>query len=768
MSSWLARLGGRRWRLIAVTGVLMLCAGVAYGYFSGTGTGTAAAQTGALNAASWQNATPGAGTVALSWNAVTAPDGGPVAYYVTRDGANTGGTCAVASSPTAATSCTDSGLAAGTYHYTVTAVWQSWTATSVSQSVTVNSGALDHFVVDNPGTQTAGAQFNVTITAVDSAGNRVTSYAGSQALSFSGPGSAPGGQGPSYASSVSFTGGVGTAPVTLYQAQTTTLTAAAGTVSGTSGSFAVGATTATGFKLSTPSPTAGTAFNETITAIDTYGNTATGYTGAQKLSFSGPSNAPNGTSSPGYPGSVTFSAGVGTASITLVNAQTTTLTATQGALNGSSAPFTVAGATASTFSLANPGPLTAGTAFNETITAVDTNGNTATGYTGAKTVAFTGPGSSPTGATPTYPGTLTFTGGVATASITLVDAQTTTLTATQAAVTGTSAAFTVSDGGASAFRVATPGTQTAGIAFNETITALDAYGNTATSYSGAQTLTFTGPANSPSEAKPTYPGSVTFTAGVGTASITLTDAQTTTLIATAASVTGSSGSFTVNAGAASNLAITSAVSGGVSPAANLGPITVQEQDSSGNASTTAVTVNLSSSGTTGEFATSLGGMAVTSVNIPAGSSTATFYYGNTTPGTPTMTVSATGLTSGTQQATISPVAGLGIVAVGGTGHPVAACGTPSSNDTCTVSGVGMSGNVTYYVTFVNASGTQVVYSASQASTITESGENSGTVTIAAGASSSNPNTLTASHTGDSSKVSTLTFGTYTLTIQVQS
>ena len=49
---------------------------------------------------------------------------------------------------------------------------------------------------------------------------------------------------------------------------------------------------------------AGVAFNVTLTAIDEYSNTATGYTGAKTLTWSGPANAPNGTA-PEYPTSAT-------------------------------------------------------------------------------------------------------------------------------------------------------------------------------------------------------------------------------------------------------------------------------------------------------------------------------------------------------------------------------------------------------------------------------------------------------------------------------
>ncbi len=124
-------------------------------------------------------------------------------------------------------------------------------------------------------------------------------------------------------------------------------------------------------------------------------------------------------------------------------------------------------------------------------------------------------------------------------------------------------------------------------------------------------------------------------------------------------------------------------------------------------------------------------------------------------------------TAVTQIVNSSAVVGLGIVKTGGTGTPVVSCGTPSASYTCNVTGTGMAGNVVFTVTFVNSSGTATVYS-TQSSTITESGNNTGSVTINGGASSSSPSTLTASHTGSSTKTSTLTFGSFTLTINVSS
>jgi len=219
-----------------------------------------------------------------------------------------------------------------------------------------------------------------------------------------------------------------------------------------------------------------------LTALDAYDNTATGYTGSQTIVFTGPATSPAPVSkAPSYPASVSFSAGLGTASpITLYDAQTTTLTATQSSITGTSTSFTVNPLSANSFSVAAPSSPIAGTAFSDNLTALDIYDNTATSYTGSKTIVFTGPSNSPAPVSqaPSYPASVSFSGGVGTASpITLYDAQTTTLTATQSSITGTSTSFTVSPSTLTSFTVPTPSTQTAGTAFNETITALDAYDN---------------------------------------------------------------------------------------------------------------------------------------------------------------------------------------------------------------------------------------------------------------------------------------------------
>ncbi len=117
------------------------------------------------------------------------------------------------------------------------------------------------------------------------------------------------------------------------------LTLRNGTRCGTAGT---GGATGTTFSVSAPtpaSPTAGSSFQVTLTAQLVGGGTDTTYGGTRTVTFSGPSNSPLG-SAPVYPANVTFTNGVGTATITLYNAASTTLSATDGTKTGSTT-FTV-------------------------------------------------------------------------------------------------------------------------------------------------------------------------------------------------------------------------------------------------------------------------------------------------------------------------------------------------------------------------------------------------------------------------------------------
>ena len=470
-----------------------------------------------------------------------------------------------AGTPTGATSVTiPSGQSSVTFYYGGTKAGSPLITaaasglTSATQTETVNVGNVVAFSLSNPGNQAAGSQFNETLTAQDAGGNTVTSFTGANCVTFSGPLTSPGGNAPTYpangacptgSSSVNFSNGVGTAPITLFDAQTTTLTATDALIVGSTATFTVSPGTASSFSLSSPSPIAGTSFTEAISAQDTYGNTATTYTGTKCLVFSGPSNSPSHTA-PSYPArgtcatgasSVTFSAGMASASITLVDAQTTTLTATGGTVTGVSSPFTVTSGPVAVLAVANPGTQVSGTAFNVTITATDTYGNA---FSGTLIPTFSGPSNAPDSTAPSYPSSVSFANGSASPSITLFDAQSTTLKMTSGGVSGTSTSFTVNPAAASVLTATSGGNQSANVnsAFTNKLvaTATDAYGNPVSGVA----VSFTAPST----------GAGASFAVCGSNPQTYICTQTTTAAGTATSSTltanGTNGTYNITASAA--------------------------------------------------------------------------------------------------------------------------------------------------------------------------------------------------------------------------
>ncbi|HEV3082950.1 MAG TPA: choice-of-anchor tandem repeat GloVer-containing protein, partial [Gemmataceae bacterium] len=149
-----------------------------------------------------------------------------------------------------------------------------------------------------------------------------------------------------------------------------------------------------------PSPTtAGSAGYVTVTALDAYGNIATGYTGTVHFTSSDAKAVlpADFTFTPQYPSPRVFSVTLetaGTQSITATDTVTSGMTSTQSGI-------TVNPAAASVLVVTGPSTATAGVAFSITVTAYDAYGNVATGYTG--TVHFTS-----TDSTATRPANYTF------------------------------------------------------------------------------------------------------------------------------------------------------------------------------------------------------------------------------------------------------------------------------------------------------------------------------------------------------------------------
>jgi type II secretory pathway pseudopilin PulG len=231
-------------------------------------------------------------------------------------------------------------------------------ATNNSATSTCNSAKTvvtvppDTFGISAIGSQNVGTAFTIpTITAQKPYGAGTdTTYTGLKTLTFTGPGISAKGNGPVYPATVTFTNGIATnVPITLFKAETTTLTATQGAITGASPSFTVSGGVTAGFLVETVgTQTAGTAFGVTIDAVDTYGNPSS-YTGTHNVSWTttpAPGTSPNGTpptlNAPAAT-SVTFNSGVGSAGgLVLVNASSSSkLTVTEGAKTGTSANFTV-------------------------------------------------------------------------------------------------------------------------------------------------------------------------------------------------------------------------------------------------------------------------------------------------------------------------------------------------------------------------------------------------------------------------------------------
>src|SRR5439155_84011 len=248
--------------------------------------------------------------------------------------------------------------------------------------ITVNA-AVSKLVVSGYATPTtAGVSHSFTVTAEDSSGNIVSGYTGTVVFTSSD------GQAVLPANYTFSAGdaGVHTFSATLKTAGSQSLTAtdtANGAITGSQSGITVNPAAANSLTVAGfPSPAmAGSAGNFTVTAKDSYGNTASGYTGTVHFTSS--------DSQAVLPANYTFpgaDAGVLTFSATLNTAGSQSITATDtvtSSIKGSQTGITVNPAAASTLpSFPTRRSSDLGSAGNFTVTAKDPYGNTATGYTG--------------------------------------------------------------------------------------------------------------------------------------------------------------------------------------------------------------------------------------------------------------------------------------------------------------------------------------------------------------------------------------------------
>jgi hypothetical protein len=346
-----------------------------------------------------------------------------------------------------------------------------------SSNITVVPAALSTLALTGfPTSMVAGSTKSFTVAGLDAYGNVVTSYNGTiHFTSTDAQAVLP--------SDTALSNGAGTFSAVLKTAGAQSLTASdtansalTVTQNTTVNPGAAVQLGVTGFP--TPS-TAGVAGTFTVTALDAYGNTATGYGG--KVHFT--SSDPQGV----LPANAALTNGTGTFSATLKTAGTQSLTATDTAvsgLNGTQSAIVVAPAAANSLVLTGfPASITAGVAGSFTVTVKDAYGNTATAYTG--TVHFTA-----SDAHASLPADYTFSAsdqGAHTFTATLTTAGTQSLAVADTAGSlagGSEGGIAVNAAAAVSLSATAPANVTAGAAFAPTVWAVDAYGNQATGYTG--------------------------------------------------------------------------------------------------------------------------------------------------------------------------------------------------------------------------------------------------------------------------------------------
>jgi uncharacterized delta-60 repeat protein len=214
------------------------------------------------------------------------------------------------------------------------------TITGTQAGIVVSPGAVSKFVVSSANKVPAGAPMNVTVIAQDAYGNTVTGYRGTVHLTSTDPQAVL----PANYTFSATDAGKHTFSVTLKTAGSQTVTVSdtnsKGAVTGTSGVVTVTPAAATHFAISAPaSVKKGVSFSFTLTALDAYGNVATGYVGTVHFTSSD-SHAglpANYTFQPSDAGVVTFSTEavlntVGVQSLTATDTKTKGITGTDASI----------------------------------------------------------------------------------------------------------------------------------------------------------------------------------------------------------------------------------------------------------------------------------------------------------------------------------------------------------------------------------------------------------------------------------------------------
>jgi len=655
---------GRKGLFLVLVVALVLAAGTgAWAYWTSTGSGSGAASSGTLNSptAVSGSSTAGTGTVSVTW---TAPSSGtsPTGYYVKRtktSDSSVAFACSTsASSLVSAVSCSDTSVPDGTYTYVVTAVYNSWSASSQASSpiaVTNQVATKLAFTTQPSASVTSQSPFAVqpVVAVQDAGGNTMTANTSSVSLALT---ASPVGASLTCASNPkAAVSGVATfAGCQVDKVGTYTLTATDGSLTSaesTTFTVAPGAASKLDFSVQPAASSASQvafASQPSVSVLDGFGNVVTSDSSTVTLTLTTSGGAALGCTPTNAKAA---SSGVAAFSGCKIDrAGTYTLTASDGTLTtavSSSFSITVGAASKLVFT-AQPGNGTGGSilAAQPSVTVQDAGGNTVTGSSAPITLVASGGA----GALSCSSNPLSATSGVAAFSGCSVDKTGTyTLTASSGSLGAASSnPFTISVGTANKLvfsqQPSSTGTGGTPLATQPKVTVQDAGGNTVTSDTSQISLALTTPNGATLSCAGNPQAAVN---GVATfAGCAIDKAQGTAYTLTASSgtlVTAVSNGITISVGSAAKLAFTAQPGNGTGGSALGAQPTVTVQDAGGN------TVTGNTAPITLALTTAAGGTLTCTSNPRNAVSGVDTFSGCKVDkaNTYTLTASATGLTSAT-------------------------------------------------------------------------------------------------------------------------